>query len=175
GDAFGLSALLPPDVIRLGDVAQIVEEVRRVEGHTRVNGEPAVVLRVLKESEANTVEVSRGVLAAVAALTGQLAGDLTLEIVTDQAQFINKSIDNLSWSALVGAVLAVLVLTLFLRSWRDIVVIAVAIPLAFTVAVTLLHFGGYTLNLMTLGGLAIAVGMLVDNAIVVLENIFRLR
>lgn len=175
GDAFGLSALVPPDIVRLGEVAEIVEEVRRVEGHTRVNGQPAVIMRVLKESEANTVEVSRDVLAAVATLNAQLAGDLKLEVVTDQAEFINTSINNLASSALVGAILAILVLTLFLRSWRDIIVIAVSIPLSFVVAIVLLYFGGFTLNLMTLGGLAVAMGMLVDNAIVVLENIFRLR
>lgn len=175
GDAFGLSALLPPDVIRLGEVADIVEEVRSVEGHTRVNGEPAVIMRVLKESEANTVEVSRDVLAAVAMLSAGLDDDITLHLVTDQAQFINSSISNLAASGLVGAILAILVLTLFLRSWRDIIVIAVSIPLSFIVAIVLLYFGGFTLNLMTLGGLAVAMGMLVDNAIVVLENIFRLR
>lgn len=174
-DSFGLSSLIPPQPVRLGDVATVVEETQSAEGFTRVNGEPAVVIRVFKQSGENTVDVSRRVNAMIEQLNAQPGLGLELYVVTDQAEFIDASIANLAKSALQGAVLALGVLLLFLRSVRDLIVIGISIPLSFLVALILMYFGDLTLNLMTLGGLAIAVGMLVDNAIVVLENIFRLR
>lgn len=174
-DPFGLSNLRLAQPIRLGDVADVVEETRTGEGFTRINGEPAVLLYVLKQSGANAVAVSRGVRAALEQLSALPDLGLELHVVTDQADFITASVDNLKGNALLGAALALAILFVFLGSVRDLIVIGVSIPLSLLVALIGLYLSGLTLNLMTLGGLAIAIGTLIDNAIVVLENIFRLR
>lgn len=175
-DSFGLSGLLPPRPIRLGDVVTLAKETTKGDGFTRINGQPAVLVRILKQSGENTVDVSQQVIASLSQLEQhpELA-NLDFHIVTNQADLITESIDNLSSTAILGGILALLILFLFLRSFRDLLVIGVSIPLSIMLALIFMNLAGLTLNLMTLGGLAIAIGMLVDNSIVVLENIFRLR
>jgi HAE1 family hydrophobic/amphiphilic exporter-1 len=160
--------------VRLGDVAEIRDawqkEVRRV----RVNGQPGVRLAVNKQSGRNTVEVCRAVRAELERLREALP-QVEIAVLIDTSDYIQRSITNVGRSALYGGLYAILVLLLFLRNVRSTAIIATAIPISVIATFLLIHFGGFTLNLMTLGGLALGVGMLVDNSIVVLENIYRLR
>lgn len=161
--------------VRLRDVADVEIAPRQREGATRVNGQPAVVLRILKQSGENSVQVSERVRDTLSELQQDESLALRFHPLTDQADLVGASLSNVMSSALVGGVLAVAVLFMFLRSLPSIAIIALAIPLSVTGGLVLMYAAGTTLNMMSLGGLALAVGMLVDNAIVVLENIFRLR
>ena len=172
-DVFGLGALVP-QFIRLGDVADVVERASREGGINRTDGKPALVVRLFKQAGENTVAVADRVKEALAELESGSGRDLDYFILNDQSQFIRQSIVNLEQNGLLGAALAVLVLFFFLRNIQTITIIAFAIPLSVVLTFVFMYFGKLTLNLMTLGGLALGVGMLVDNSIVVLENIYRL-
>lgn len=160
--------------VRLNQVATIRDTHRDIQRIIRIDGQLGVRIAVRKQAEANTVTVARAVLAEVEQLNHDLP-QLSIVPVMNNADFIERSIDNVSRSILYGGSLAILVLLLFLRNMRSTVVIAVAIPVSVIATFALVYFAGFTLNLMTLGGLALGVGMMVDNAIVVLENIFRHR
>jgi HAE1 family hydrophobic/amphiphilic exporter-1 len=172
-NVFGLGALVP-QFIRLGDVADVVETAAREGGINRTDGQPALVVRLFKQAGENTVAVADRVEEALAELESGSGGDLNYFVLNDQSQFIRQSVVNLEHNGLLGAALAILVLFLFLRNIQTITIIAFAIPLSVVLTFVFMYFGGLTLNLMTLGGLALGVGMLVDNSIVVLESIFRL-
>jgi hydrophobic/amphiphilic exporter-1 (mainly G- bacteria), HAE1 family len=160
--------------VRLGDIARIEDSVRKVTQLVRVNGQPGLRMTLNKQSGTNTVEVARRALAEIERINEDMA-QLRITPIINSADYIERSISNVSRAALYGGVLAVVVLLLFLRSMRSSLVVATAIPVSVVATFALMYFGGFTLNIMTLGGLALGVGMLVDNAIVVLENIFRLR
>ncbi len=160
--------------IYLHQVADVRDTHQRVTRIIRINGKPGVRLAIQKQSDANTVRVSRDVRREL----GRLNADFPQFHITpamDSARFIERSIQNVSRSILLGGSLAVLVLLFFLRSLRSTLVAATAIPISVIATFTLIHFGGFTLNLMTLGGLALGVGLMVDNAIVVIESIARRR
>ncbi len=161
-------------VIRLRDVAEIRDSWQRVTSIARVNGKPGVRLSVSKQSGANTVQVAELVLAELAKVNQDIP-QLSIIPVIDTSSYIKHAINNVMRSAGYGGAFAMLVLLFFLRNIRSTLIVAAAIPIAIIATFMLLYFGGLTLNLMTLGGLALGVGMLVDNAIVVLENIYRLR
>ncbi len=169
----GLAALWPP-LLHVKDVAEVVDGLKEPTGYARVDGRPTVLVQVLKRPGANTVDVVQGVRAALDELQ-QANPDLGLTIIIDQSGQIVNSLNNLVIFGSIGALLAVAVLFLFLRSVRSIAVIASAIPLSVVVTLVLLYFADLNINLMTLGGLALGTGMLVDNGIIVLENIFRHR
>jgi len=169
----GLAALWPP-LLHVKDVAQVVDGVREPSGYARIDGRPTVLLQVFKQSGANTVAVADGVRAALAELERELPG-LGLTVIVDQSAPIRRSLESLLVHGLIGAVIVVAVLFLFLRHWRSLLVVALSIPLSLLLTLMALYAAGLSLNLMTLGGLALATGMVVDNAIVVLENIFRRR
>jgi HAE1 family hydrophobic/amphiphilic exporter-1 len=160
--------------IRLREIAAVRDAWEKPERIVRINGQPGVRIAINKQSGTNTVEVSRGVLREVAAINRDLP-QIDLTPVVNTADYIQRSIANVGTSLLYGGLLAVLVLLVFLREVRSTLIIAAAIPISIVATFALIYFGGFTLNLMTLGGLALGVGMLVDNAIVVLENIYRLR
>ncbi len=160
--------------VLLRDVATVEDTWEEVRQMARIDGVPGVRLAVNKQSGANTVEVAKGVLAEVERINRDLP-QVRLVPIMDTARYIRRSIRNVSSSALYGGVLAVLVLLFFLRDVRSTLVIALSIPISIVATFALIYFAGYTVNIMTLGGLALGVGMLVDNSIVVLENIFRLR
>ena len=171
----GLLSLAQALPVRLADVADVErQEVPRT-GLTRVNGQDAIVLRILKQSGENTVAVARRVQDALAELEEDPTLGLQFHTITNQADLIDDSLANVSQSALWGAILAVGVLALFLRNWAALAVVATAVPLSILATVIILHATKTTLNLMSLGGIALSVGMLVDNAIVVVENITRHR
>lgn len=160
--------------VRVRDVARVVDGFAERESEARYNGQEAVGILVFKEGGANTVRVAREVEAALDLL--RLEFDrVSLEVAYSQAGFISDSIDNVVQALIFGGVLAFLVLFLFLRDTRYPVAIALAIPISVVGTFTLMYFFGVSLNIMSLGGLALGVGMLVDNSIVVLENIFRQR
>ncbi|BCV24053.1 efflux RND transporter permease subunit [Gelria sp. Kuro-4] len=159
--------------VRLGDLAD-VEEVEDQKEYTLLNGRPSIGIMIQKEAGANTVKVADQVHREMDRLSRELSG-IKYSYVFDQAKFIQRSIGNLTSNAVSGAVLAIIILYLFLRNVRSTLVIALSIPISIIATFTLVYFNGLTLNMMSLGGLALGVGMLVDNSIVVLENIYRHR
>jgi HAE1 family hydrophobic/amphiphilic exporter-1 len=161
-------------LITLGQIARVRDTYEKLTRIIRVNGERGLRLAIRKQAGANTVEVARHVLAEVDALNRAFP-QVRIVPVIDQGNFIQRAIANVSRSVLYGGSLAVLVLLFFLRDLRSTLVISLAIPISVVATFALLYFGGFTLNLMTLGGLALGVGMMVDSAVVVLENIFRRR
>lgn len=161
--------------VYLKDVAEIEDTFSEARQITRMNGEPSVGIHVLKQSKANTVKVSQGVREAIREVSKDIHGGIKMETVFDQAEFIEQSIDRVAQNAKIGGILAVLVLFLFLRNIRSTLIIAIAIPIAIIGTFSLLFLNGLTLNLMSLGGLALGIGMMVDSSIVILENIFRYR
>jgi len=160
--------------IYLRDVADIREGVEEVTSLVRINGEPGIRVAISKQSGANTVEVARAALAEAERINLDYPQVKLLTII-DSSEYIEQAIANVRNAAVIGGLLAVVVLLLFLRSGRSTLVIATAIPISVIATFALIYFAGYTLNIMTFGGLALGVGMLVDNAVVVLENIFRRR
>lgn len=160
--------------IRIHDVGRVVDTHRRLSRLARVNGQLGLRLGLRKEADANTVEVAEAALAEIDRINRDMPEVEILPIV-NQGDFIQRSIDNVADSVLFGGALAVLVLLLFLRDARSTLIIALAIPVSLIATFALLYFAGFTLNLMTLGGLALGVGMMVDNSIVVLDNVHRRR
>ncbi len=173
GSAAG-SAPQARSVILLRDVARIEDGFEERESIARYNGREAVGLLLFKESEANTVRVAESVDEVLEQLREEYPA-LSVEVATSQAGFIGDAISNVVQALVLGGILAFLVLFLFLRDARYPVAIALAIPISVVGTFALLHAAGVSLNIMSLGGLALGVGMLVDNSIVVLENIFRHR
>lgn len=158
-------------IIRLSDVADVAIENRDAESITKVNGEPAVSLSIMKQSGTNTVMVANAAIAAINELEAESPYDI--KVVMNQADFINRSIRQVAQNGIVGGLLAVVILLVFLRSIRSTIVIGISIPLSIIATAALIYFADITLNMMTLGGLALGIGMLVDNSVVVLENIYR--
>ncbi|MCA9651238.1 MAG: efflux RND transporter permease subunit [Myxococcales bacterium] len=160
--------------VALRQIAEVRDTHRKLERLARIDGELGLRLAIRKQSDANTVEVSRAVLAEIEAINRELP-QLHIVPVINQGNFIERSIANVARSVVYGAGLAVVVLLFFLRSVRSTAVISVAIPVSLLATFALMEIGGLTINLMTLGGLALGVGMMVDSSIVVLEAIFRRR
>lgn len=160
--------------IQLKDIASVEDSWERITRVVRVNGKPGIRLSVNKQSGKNTVEVAKGVLREIERINRDIP-QISLTPIIDTSDYIRRSIMNVGSMALYGGMLAVLVLLFFLRNIVGTAIIATAIPISIIATFALMYFGGFTLNIMTLGGLALGVGMLADNAIVVLENIFRRR
>ena len=160
--------------IQLKEIANVEDSWQKITRIVRVNGVPGMRLSVNKQSGKNTVEVARGALEELERINRDIP-HITITSILDTSDYIKRSIKNVGSSAIYGGILAVFVLLLFLRNLRSTVVITTAIPVSIIATFALLYFGNFTLNIMTLGGLALGIGMLVDNAIVVLENIFRMR
>jgi HAE1 family hydrophobic/amphiphilic exporter-1 len=160
--------------IQLKEIATVEDTWEKVTRIVRVNGRPGIRLAVNKQSGKNTVEVATGVLKELERINNDIP-QLQITPIIDTSDYIKRSITNVGTTIFYGGALAILVLLLFLRNIPSTAIIATTIPISIIATFTLMYFGGFTLNLMTLGGLALGVGMLVDNAIVVLENIHRLR
>ncbi|WP_434744104.1 efflux RND transporter permease subunit [Micromonospora sp. SH-82] len=157
--------------VRLGDVASVEQRSAPPTGFTRTNGQDSLGLAVTAAPDGNAVEISHQIRDRIAEL--ETAAGAGLTVVFDQAPFVEKSIETLSTEGLLGLVMAIIVILVFLLSVRSTVVTAVSIPLSVLVALLALWIGDYSLNLLTLGALTIAVGRVVDDSIVVLENIKR--
>ncbi len=158
--------------IYLKEVASVEDGNEDIRGMISQDGSPAVRLFINKQSGANTIAVSKGVREEMARIEKDYP-DFKMSTTLDSAEFIQASIDNVKDSAIQGGGLAVLVLLLFLRNVLSTMVIGVAIPIAVISTFALMYFYGFTLNIVSFGGLALGIGMLVDNSIVVLENIYR--
>lgn len=158
--------------IRIADVARVIDTVKEAEGTTLLGAEPVVSLLLYKEPEANTIQVSKEVDRALEVLSEDYS-NLQYEFVYRDAAYVRESFYGLVKSLIIGSVLAFVVLVMFLRDLRSPIVVGCSIPVSIFVTFALLYFGKVKLNLMSLGGLSLAAGMLVDNAIVVLENINR--
>jgi HAE1 family hydrophobic/amphiphilic exporter-1 len=165
----------PVGTLYLRDVADVQEGITEEQQLTRLNGKPGLSLSVYRQSGANTVRVSAAVRQTLQDLEATLPAGTEIGVIFDQAEFINQSIANMLNMGLSGGLLAMLVLYLFLRNFRSTLVIGLAMPVSIVATFVLMYFTGLTLNLITLGGLALGIGMMVDNAIVILENIFRFR
>jgi HAE1 family hydrophobic/amphiphilic exporter-1 len=160
--------------VRLRDVAIVQDTIADLETMARYNGETAIGLQIYKEASTNTVRVADRVMETLDQLREEFP-EVTLEVASSQAKFIEDAISNVVTALLFGGVLAFLVLFLFLRDPRYPVAIGLAIPISVMAAFALCYAADVSLNIMSLGGLALGVGLLVDNSIVVLENIFRHR
>ncbi len=164
--------------VRLKDIARIVRGHKEREVITRVNGQEAVEIAIYKEGGTNTVTVVDRVTAQLDPVRKRLEAtgrQLDLTIITDQSRYIRQSVADVLQSALIGGLLAVLVLALFLRNFKATAIIAISIPISVVAAFLLMYMSGISLNIMSLGGLTLGIGLLVDNSIVVLESIQRKR
>ncbi|MGC8634761.1 MAG: efflux RND transporter permease subunit [Candidatus Limnocylindrales bacterium] len=168
-------ALTAPTPIRLGDIASVEVTDVQSTGYARLNGAPAITITVSKTTDANTVNVANAVEAKFASIEAQYGSQLRITTVDDLSSFIKESRDGLLREGGLGATFAILTIFLFLLSVRSTFVAAMSIPISLLAAIALMLATGITINIMTLGGLAVAVGRVVDDAIVVLENIYRHR
>ncbi|MDX1500888.1 MAG: efflux RND transporter permease subunit [Thermoanaerobaculia bacterium] len=165
-------------VVRLSDVARVFKSHKEREIVTRIDGRESVEVAVYKEGGTNTVTVSDAVKASLGDLgerLRQLDPNLSLTVITDQADYIRQSVQEVLRTALFGGLLAILVLFLFLRSWKTTLIIGIAIPVSVVATFFLMYLFDISLNIMSLGGLTLGIGLLVDNSIVVLEAIQRRR
>lgn len=158
--------------VYLRDIAEVKDATEDMRSFTRINGSPGVRLRITKQSGTNTVAVAEAVRREVDRINGE-AGALKLAVLDDSSIFIKRSIAGVRDAAILGAVFVILVIFVFLRNVRATFIIGTSIPISIIGTFALLYFGGFTLNTMTFGGLALGVGMIVDASIVVLENTFR--
>ncbi len=161
--------------VTIADVGTVALDAVATTGFGRTNGQPALTLTVSKTSNANTVEVADAVQAKLAEIAARHTDQLTVATVQDLSVFIKESRDGLLREGGLGAVFAIITIFVFLLSLRATIVAAISIPLSILTALVLMQLTGVTINIMTLGGLAVAVGRVVDDAIVVLENIYRHR
>src|SRR5271156_3639936 len=157
--------------VRVGDVADVVQGPMPVYTYVSANGQPAVLLNITRQPSSNTVAVADGVAAEVAQLRAKLPAGVELQPFYDQSQLVRESIASVRDAILIGLVLACVILYLFLRDWRSSLIAGLVIPVTVAVTVLVLWLIGQSFNLMTLGGLAAAVGLVIDDAIVVVENI----
>src|SRR3990170_4669952 len=164
-----------PAPMRLGDLGTIELAEVATTGYAQTNGRPSLGLTVTKTTTANTVEVADAVRATLDEIVARHPGELSVTVVTDASSFITESRDGLLREGGLGAVFAIVTIFLFLFSLRSTLVAAVSIPLSVLGALVVMQVAGLSLNILTLGGLAVAVGRVVDDAIVVLENIYRHR
>ena len=160
--------------IRLRDVADITIVDNADESYARLNGEPTIVLMMYKGSTDSTTETAADCLAAMDELNSQYEG-LSIVPIVNTGDYINVFIRSILQSILVGAILAVVVLLLFMKDLRPTLIVAFSIPFSVLTALVLMYFTGITINIMSLSGLSLSIGMLVDNSVVVMENIYRLR
>lgn len=162
-------------MLYLRDVADVVDSHEDVRIVTRFNGRPCVKLSVLKEAEANTVEVARALERQLAELRPAFPAGLDMGIVENQAEYVAGALAGVRNSAIQAMVLLVIVVYLFLGDFRQVLVMVVALPLTLIVNFALMKLAGFSLNIFSLGGLVVAIGVVLDNSIVVIENITRLR
>ncbi|WP_257349145.1 efflux RND transporter permease subunit [Pseudalkalibacillus decolorationis] len=160
-------------IVELQNLVELKETTSPADQISYLNGKPSIGLSILKQSGENTVTVVNQIEAELETL--DLPENVQLETIFNQAKFIKQSINSVIWNMVIGSLLAAGVLFLFLRNIRSTLIIGFSIPISVMTAFIFMYFSGQTLNLLTLGGLALGVGMIVDNSIVILENIYRLR
>ena len=159
----------------LKDIAQVIDGEKERTDITRINNNEAIELAIYKEGDANTVTVAKAINDKLAELEETLPEELTFTVIYDQSEFIVNAVDEVKSAAILGGLLAMLILYLFLGNFFNTIIISLAIPISIIATFNLMFANNISLNIMSLGGIALAVGLLVDNAIVVLENIARYR
>src|SRR5437867_10345857 len=160
-------------VITFGDIGRVLDSVQEIRQIARVDGKPSISLEIRKQSGSNTVAVVDAVMARLNGIKPSLPSDIQIATRRDQSTFIRKSIEDIQHHLILGSILAALVVFLFLRNIRSTVIAATAIPVSLVATFTVMKLFGFTLNNMTLLALSLATGIVIDDAIVVLENIFR--
>ncbi|UJL45952.1 efflux RND transporter permease subunit [Virgibacillus sp. NKC19-16] len=160
--------------VHVEDIAE-VNDTTKESSTTLVNGEPSIVLNMMKKTDANTVDVATTIQERMDELSGDLPEDVNMETIIDTSEFTQMSIDSVVQNILIAGAIAVFILLLFLKSVRATLVIGFSIPIALISTFALLYFTGQTLNVLTLGGLALGIGMMVDSSIVILEHIYSYR
>jgi hydrophobic/amphiphilic exporter-1 (mainly G- bacteria), HAE1 family len=158
--------------VYIRDISDVKDTTEQRRSFMRIDGKPGVQIQVQKQSGKNTVEVARLVRAEVERVNKEVPG-IKMIVTQDSSVFIQRAIDNVQEHALVGGILVILIIFAFLRSFRSTLIVCTSIPVSVIGTFALLYFGGFTLNTMTFGGLALGIGMIVDAAIVVLENTHR--
>ena len=161
--------------VSVRDVAEVADAYREARIVTRIDRQPAVKLSVFKQADANTVEVAQSVQGQLDALKSELPEGIQLGILENQATYVVKALKGVQSAAVEAAILVLLIVWLFLGSWRQVVVIAVALPLILILNFGVMKLAGFSLNIFSLGGLVVAIGVLVDNSILVIEAISRRR
>lgn len=161
--------------VYLRDIAEVVDGHEEARLITRFNGRESVKISVLKEAEANTVRTAEAVARLLGDLKAELPAGLQLDYVEDQAVYVKQALTGVRNAAMAAAVLLIVVVYLFLGSVRQVVVMVVALPLTMVLNFGLMKLAGFSLNIFSLGGLVVAIGVVLDNSIVVVENISRLR
>ncbi|MDR2028913.1 MAG: efflux RND transporter permease subunit [Treponema sp.] len=164
-----------PRTVRLRDIADIFEGFEEQESLVLVDGSPAVMMMVQKQSGKNSVQTAKDLRVRLERIAKEVPQDIKINEIFNSTDQIENSIDQVSSTAIQGAVLAIVILFIFLRSIKPTLIIGISIPVSLVITIMLMYFAGLTLNVMTLAGLALGVGMLVDNSIVILENIYRYR
>jgi HAE1 family hydrophobic/amphiphilic exporter-1 len=159
--------------IKLRDVGRVEDGTKEQRSFSRLNGTPTVTLDIRRQSGANTVEVINGLKAALPRIAGQLPEDVKLEVIRDQSRYIEAALHEIQTHLVLGSILASLVVLLFMRSWRSTLIAAVAIPCSVISTFGMMRALNFTLNSVTMLALVLMVGVVIDDAIVVLENIFR--
>ena len=159
--------------VTLGEVAEVVDGVEEPRSLALVNGVPAVALDILKQSKANTVGVAEAVKKEIERMQGDLPPGVKIEMVRDGSIFIRESVEDVMTTLILGGFLTVLIVFCFLNSWRSTVITGLTLPISVISAFIAMNFLGMTLNMMTLMALSLAIGLLIDDAIVVRENIVR--
>jgi HAE1 family hydrophobic/amphiphilic exporter-1 len=158
--------------VYLRDIADVTDSTEDRRSFMRINGINGIRMQVSKQSGTNTIQVADGVKAEVEKINKEVQG-MKLEILDDQSRFIRRAIGSVQEHAVIGGLLVILIIYLFLRDFKSTAIICTSIPISVIGTFALLYFGGYTLNTLTFGGLALGIGMIVDAAIVVLENTYR--
>ncbi|MDA7857861.1 efflux RND transporter permease subunit [bacterium] len=171
----GLMVTPSGSILRLKDVATVKDSYLDPDSIARLDARPTVSLYIQRETTANIVKVAESIEKAVEEFKKKLPRGINIKIVSNQAVFVKEAISTVKNSLLHGAILSTLILFLFLRDWRSTLSVILVIPISVMITFALMYFQKITLNIMTLSGLALGIGMLVDNSIVVLENIFKHR
>lgn len=161
--------------VYLKDIARVEDGIAQPIGNVRVQGNDGVIMNIYKQSDSNIVSAANGVVNSLDEIRNVLPGDVSLEILTNKADFISLSINNLIMTGLQAVILVIIMLLLFLRNGRSALVVAISIPISIIATFSIMDFSDVSLNIISLSGLTLAVGMVVDNAVVVLENIFRFK
>jgi HAE1 family hydrophobic/amphiphilic exporter-1 len=159
--------------IRIGDVGRVEDTQKEQRNYVRMNGRDGVVFMITKQSGSNTLKTVNEVKTLLAQLKPSMPPDVQYVPIFDQGEMVERVTGNATESAIMGTILAIVILWFFMRNWRPTFVIALAIPISIITTFIGMYAMGYTLNVITIGGFALAVGMLVDNAVVVIENIYR--
>ncbi len=161
--------------VKVGDIGSVVDDYKEMKSNVRVDGLQGVTLIIQKQSDANTVQACKAVVKEMNAILELLPQGTQFGIVFDQSEFIEDSVNNLSMTAVLAFLICCVVIYLFLRNLRGSVIMAISMPVSVIFTFAVLFMSGLTLNIISMAGLALAIGMLVDNSVVVLENIYRHR